>query len=624
MAARYTEYRAEHSDAEALAFLEALVARCEEGRCEDALHVEPRLLAVPQAAAFARRRLVPALRAQGAQAELAHVLGAYLSAVPGTPSDRLLLAATLAKLGRGEESRTFLEELGASLPSDPGVAAARLQAALKDGDVAQAAAVAAQYPQWDTVPARAAHLGMLALLRAGRPQDALDLAAACSEEPTGAIAAAIVEAHAALGHAEAADKAARRAIKQGHGSAALHYRLGANASANARYDRAVTHFTAGLACAPDDVRTLAALGEILLVQGRPAAALVHLARALELAPDLVHVRALHARGLKALRDYEGAAREWRTIVARQPGNPQWRREAASILNLAGRHGEARALFGDLLRDRAAALPADFESGLEQLWDKAGDAGLPEARLEWAWRMRGPDMALPREEWTRRVGWGYLADRFVFDWLECSPERAEQAMHRLADLDEPAARLTADARSSGGLVIATAHIGPMFAAPLALQLLDFQSVWLASSPSMPGMAYTDSLISTSDQTDAQVVRRAIHALESGKAVGLAVDGAMSLAAPRIVFEGQEVTYSSFAARLAHRRRARSFFAAPQWRDGRLTFHLAPLPFPRADEPIDAFADRWKEAYLAELRQMLAGEPENLRLSGGIWRHVRMPT
>src|SRR5690606_32031777 len=109
---------------------------------------------------------------------------------------------------------------------------------------------------------------------------------------------------------------------------------------------------------------------------------------------------------------------------------------------------------------------------------------------------------------------------------------------LADLDEPAGRLMADASDSGGLVIATAHIGPMFAAPLALQLLDFRSVWLASSPSMPGLAYTDSLISTSDQTDAQVVRRAIQALENGTAVGLAVDGAMSLAAPRILFEGQE--------------------------------------------------------------------------------------
>lgn len=621
MAARYVADEVGADDA--LGSIEALIAQCEEGHCEGVIRLAAQSLAAPQVAGLVRRRLVPVLRTQGADAELAHALGEYLRAVPGTASDRLLLAATLARLGRMAESRAILDDLGASLPDDPTVAAARLQAALKEGRTADAAAIAAQFPHWESAPARAAHLGMLALLRVGRPQDALDLFAACGEEPTAAMAAAQVEAHAMLGDSEAADRAARRAIKRGQGSGALHYRLGANASAQAQYDRAVTHFTEGLACAPDDVRIMAALGEILLMQGRPAAALVHLARALELAPDLIHVRALHARGLKAVRDYAGAAREWRIVVARQPDNPQWRREAAAILNLGGWHGEARVLFGDLLRDRAAALPEDFESGLDRLWDQAAEAGLPEARLEWAWRLRAPTMALPRDEWTRRAGWGYLADRFVFDWLECSPERAEQAMQRLADLDEPAGMLMDDAARTGGLVIATAHIGPMFAAPLALQLLDFQSVWLASSPSMPGMAYTDSLISTSDQTDAQVVRRAIHALEAGKAVGLAVDGAMSLAAPRIRFEGQEVTYSSFAARLAHRRQARSFFAAPQWREGRLTFHLARLPFPEADEPIDAFADRWRDAYLAELRQMLAGEPENLRMSGGIWRHVRMP-
>lgn len=566
---------------------------------------------------------MPVLRKGRHHTELAHVLRLYLRAAPGTTSDRMLLASTLGQLGETMEASAILDDLGASLPSDPAVAAARIQWALKEKQVAQAAGIAATFAQWDSVPVRAAHMGMLALLRGGLPQQALDLLAACSEEPNAALAAAAVEAHQVLGNTAEADRLARRAISQGRGSAALHYQLGSSASGRGQYDRAVTHFTEGLAAAPDDVRILAALSEILLMQGRPAAALIHLARVLQLAPDLVHARALYARGLKATRAYDQAASEWYTIVTRQPDNPQWRREAASVLNLAGRHGEARQLFGGLLRDRAAKLPEDFESGLAQLWDRADEAGMPPERLEWAWRMRDPALNLPREDWTRRAGWGYLADRFVFDWLECSPERAEQAMHRLADLGDHADELAVSARDSGGLIIATAHIGPMFAAPLALQLLDFESVWLASSPSMPGMAYTDSLISTSDQTDAQVVRRAMNALESGKAVGLAVDGAMHLAAPRVEFEGQEVTYSSFAARLAHRKRACSYFAAPQWHDGRLTFHLARLPFAEDGEAIDAFAERWKQAYFTQLRGLLAGAPENLRLSGGIWRHVRMP-
>lgn len=619
MAAKYRE----PTFGEGLPALEALIRQCDAGQCEAAMALTDAALADPQSARFVRRALVPVLRKGRRYAELAHVLRLYLRAVPGTASDRLLLAATLGQLGETAEAVTILDDLGVSLPGDPAVAAARIQWALKGKQVAQAAEIAVTFPQWDSVPARAAHLGMLALMRGGLPQQALDLLAACCEEINGTLTAAAVEAHQMLGNAAEADRLARRAISQGQGSAALHYQLGSSASSKGQYDRAVTHFTEGLAVAPDDVRILATLSEILLMQGRPAAALIHLARVLQLAPDLVHARALYARGLKATRAYDQAAREWYDIVARQPDNPQWRREAASVLNLAGRHEEARQLFGGLLRDRAATLPEDFESGLAQLWDRADDTALPPERLEWAWRMRDPAMTLSREDWTRRAGWGYLADRFVFDWLECSPERAEQAMYRLADLGDHADELAASAQDSGGLIIATAHIGPMFAAPLALQLLDFESVWLASSPSMPGMAYTDSLISTSDQTDAQVVRRAMSALESGKAVGLAVDGAMHLAAPRVAFEGQEVTYSSFAARLAHRKRACSYFAAPQWDDGRLTFHLARLPFAEGDEAIDAFTERWKQAYFAQLRVLLAGAPENLRLSGGIWRHVRMP-
>ena len=37
--------------------------------------------------------------------------------------------------------------------------------------------------------------------------------------------------------------------------------------------------------------------------------------------------------------------------------------------------------------------------------------------------------------------------------------------------------------------------------------------------------------------------------------------------------------------------------------------------------DAYALRWRQAYFEHLRAHVAGPPENLRLSGGIWRHVR---
>ena len=51
---------------------------------------------------------------------------------------------------------------------------------------------------------------------------------------------------------------------------------------------------------------------------------------------------------------------------------------------------------------------------------------------------------------------------------------------------------------------------------------------------------------------------MRALGSGHVLGLAVDGAANPAAPRKVFEGQQVTYSSFASRMAHRMGVPSVF------------------------------------------------------------------
>ena len=111
------------------------------------------------------------------------------------------------------------------------------------------------------------------------------------------------------------------------------------------------------------------------------------------------------------------------------------------------------------------------------------------------------------------------------------------------------------------------------------------------------------------------------LKRGYAVVIAIDGAINLAAPRIPFEGQEITYSSFAARTAHRLGVQSMFCAPRWQDGRIGFVLERLPDPLPGESSDDHAERWRDAYVAALREFLGGEPENLRLSGGIWRHIR---
>jgi len=66
---------------------------------------------------------------------------------------------------------------------------------------------------------------------------------------------------------------------------------------------------------------------------------------------------------------------------------------------------------------------------------------------------------------------------------------------------------------------------------------------------------------------------------------------------------------------------SVFYAPRWENGQVTYTLAMLPAANPGEDADAYALRWQKAYFERLREHVAGPPENLRLSGGIWRHVQ---
>jgi hypothetical protein len=66
---------------------------------------------------------------------------------------------------------------------------------------------------------------------------------------------------------------------------------------------------------------------------------------------------------------------------------------------------------------------------------------------------------------------------------------------------------------------------------------------------------------------------------------------------------------------------SVFCAPRWTGDRIEFVIEHLPSPLEDGDADSHAERWRIAYLDCLRRFLGGRPENLRLSGGIWRHIR---
>jgi len=551
------------------------------------------------------------------------VLGILLDADPASIDDLRLRGSLFGRTKQYPAAIADLRRLIDLVPDDLPGQASYLQLLMQDGQAKAAGAHARLLGQAAADNPRLASIALLALGRAGLIDDATELAESAELWAADAeVAQAIVRAYWEAGQADAAVEVGEQCLAAGSDGLRLRQLLGHAYRSTAHPDRlgrAIEHLGEAVRIQPADANSQILLGEALMRSGRHIDAAPHLEMACQRLPGAANARALLARALKQSGRHAEAAREFRRLLELQPNSHRWHRYAAGALSQAGHAEEAVALFDNFVAKRAEALPASFEEGLEALWNKVGSSKLPAERLDWAWELRN-DRNADRAEWERAAHWGNLADHYILDWLECRDDLVHEAMGRLADLTELEQGL-ASVDASKGLILASAHIGPMYAGPLALELLGVRSKWLASTPSVARTNYAQSLISTSDQNGTEVARKVLSALHGGNAVVIAVDGAINLAAPRVAFEDQEITYSDFAARMAHRLGIPSMFAASRWDNGRIHFVLERMPDPIPGESADQHAARWREAYLGSLRNYLSGAPENLRLSGGIWRYIR---
>lgn len=592
----------------------------------DMAALKPALSRVADGWRDVRRLLVSPFVREGRFAPAIAALEVLAEAYPSRADDRRLLASLLGRTEQWDRAIAHADAAAGIEPDDVSLHAARIQLRVQAGRVAEAAGVARATVGLAQREPGDAYAWMLAFTRNGDVADAAGIAAALEPDalPNERVATMAVRALLEDGRVAAAIRLGDAALGAGHDCAALRSSLGLahlrRGSEEDRKTHALTHFEAGLKTSPADVRLLTLYGETLLRAGRPKEAVAPLEQAISLAPDLEQTRALYARALRYTLQYDKAADQMMALVEKSPDKLLWQRAAIGALSQAGRKDEAETLYEQYVAKRGAHLPDTFQAALDQLQERLHTAPIPQARLDWAWSLRG-DANADRAEWERRARWGHLVDHLLYDWLECREDRAEEAMQVLGELDT-GERFFAPLLAAGrGVVVATAHVGPMYAGLMALELLGIPSRWLATAPSVAQSSYATALISTADQTEAQVAKACMRALGSGYVLCLAIDGAANPAAPRTTFEGQDVTYSSFASHLAHRLGVPSVFYAPRWENGQVAYTLEMLPAVEPGESADAYSLRWQKAYFERLREHVAGPPENLRLSGGIWRHVQ---
>jgi tetratricopeptide (TPR) repeat protein len=574
-----------------------------------------------------RLALTPALKAQDYDKAEA-LLKVLLSVAPDDGKTLSTMANVLVRSGKRSRAMPFLEKAMALEPDNTTVRNQLLLALIQGDENEKAAALALSNPDCWQSDQRFAQLSVQALTRAGQHDKALAPAEAIIGHDTINQSAAQMAAQLFIdaGKPALAQKACEHAFEKGCEGARIRF-LVARAIVEQEGDRdtAIGHLEKAIDQNRDDLLSSLLIGELLMKAGRNRAAIPHFKNAVRISPDSTHARGGLGRALKFARRFEEAADVLKDVANSAPTSDSWKRLAVSALLQAGRKDEARKMFAGHQAQKRSGLPNSFLHGLDFLNSKLDQANIPQERLDWAFdivRARLQDgEELNRAVWEEKVRWGYLADKLVTDWLEGNASLNRDITDLFGEMGD-AKELFEDIMQDGkGVVVASAHIGPMYAGPLALQKIGIKHKWLASTPSVSAMAYDDTLISTSDQSELEVVATAYKALEQGKALIIAVDGALNPAAPTVEFEGKTVTYSEFAARSAFRSEVASVFASPVWNGNKIGFFLERLPEPEEEEDVEDYVVRWNAHFFDVLTEYFVSGPQNLRMSGGIWRNIR---
>ena len=373
--------------------------------------------------------------------------------------------------------------------------------------------------------------------------------------------------------------------------------------------------------APENPSILRLAGRTCGQAGRWSEAVTHLQKAADLTSGELSALTALLTASEQAKDFERAADAAARITELQPDDPErWRRLAEANWR-ARRETASRVAFARSVALRAPDMPDDLASGLHALWRAPRSHWIRPERLQWAYSVQSASREgtpIDREAWDRAMQWGADAHSLLVDWQEVRPERHEE-MARLTDL-RGLELLERPIRDRKGACLINAHLGPVFASPVALYSHGLPFRWLNGVPSFPGGPVYERLISPRYARGRSALAQ-VHATLSGGRILLATMDLDERRPPRTPFLGQTIWVNETAARMIHWTGAEPLFLDGRWEGERMVFRVLPMVAPEKGESADAYLVRWTQDYLGKLTDIMTSEPENLYCPGGLWRCIR---
>lgn len=241
--------------------------------------------------------------------------------------------------------------------------------------------------------------------------------------------------------------------------------------------------------------------------------------------------------------------------------------------------------------------------------------LPKKRLLLEWGRRHVNL-LPSQErgWIQRATWGLVAGEVV-------RLRLSDARYRAGALDLVDCSGWDDietARTTGGVILAAAHLGPPKMAMNVLMAKDIPlHVWTmsvaADVPSRPGL----TLFGPGDlsQRSQMLLNSALH-LRRGGVLFAAPDvwtGENLITLDRL---GTSWRFSRGVPALARSLGVPTYLATALWQGDTVKMSFTYLPAPQDVSCPDEWDLRWIESYWRALEPIILNSPENLRFVRGI--------